>query len=254
MISRSQWITNEQRFNWARNQGQSKSADCQLRLWMMKGPDMQMVCITLRDDCFQLMVSVIATVDRISSRLQRIVTKIVSLPGIFTNWTDRTRFIRCVTHYHQELNQPDTIFNRVRSFTQISFKHLAGAESFGRFSKSLSCHWDSSYWVHTNRLCSQTRYWTQTVMISPDKPLRISELERISLKYFKKVRFWKSTMDQISHVRSDGCMMVWPPSCTKTYCRIGVLQNPSQQAIFTSDWTSNEPKRSNKTRNEWMNL
>ena len=105
MISRSQWITNEQRFNWARNQGQSKSADCQLRLWMMKGPDMQMVCITLRDDCFQLMVSVIATVDRISSRLQRIVTKIVSLPGIFTNWTDRTRFIRCVTHYHQELNQ-----------------------------------------------------------------------------------------------------------------------------------------------------
>ena len=85
--------------------------------------------------------------------------------------SDQNRFI---TRYLHQLNRsyaiyplcytlsprikPDTIFNRVRSFTQISFKHLAGAESFGRFSKSLSCHWDSSYWVHTNRLCSQTRY------------------------------------------------------------------------------------------------
>ena len=40
------------------------------------------------------------------------------------------------------------------------------------------------------------------------------------LEIFQKSEILEKNLNQISHVRSDGWMMVRPPSCTKTYCRI----------------------------------
>ena len=70
---------------------------------------------------------------------------------------------------------------------------------------------------------------------------------------FQKSEILEKNLNQISHVRSDGWMMVGPPSCTKTYCRVGALQNPRNRQ-FSPHRTSNEPELPNKTGNEWMNL